>query len=84
MHDDLHAGPAPPRCPAGLLPEQGALLDLLVLRRAAQVVGSSASSFTFFLQELRALGGRPRGSTHWVSAAGLDNRAAFERLAVLS
>lgn len=44
-----------PRLLAGLNSEQLALVDLLVLSRAAAVVGHCMSSYSNFLRELRVL-----------------------------
>lgn len=60
----------------GLHSEQLALVDLLVLARAARFVGDSRSTFSIFLRERRALAGVPRATFHSV-AAQEDGRLAF-------
>ncbi|GAB4813791.1 hypothetical protein N2152v2_000837 [Parachlorella kessleri] len=61
---------------AGLHPEQLALVDLLVLLRSTHLVGFGGSSFSFLLQELRALQGRPRASAHLLYPPGLEGPLA--------
>ena len=77
----------PPRLPAGLHPEQLALVDFLVLLKSRQLVGWGGSSFSVLLRELRAADGVPRATTHLIYPPGLDGplgRANFEAAGVLS
>ncbi len=48
--------------PAGLHSEQLALVDLLVLFRVEALVGDTASSFSTFAREYRALHGIPKNT----------------------
>ena len=83
------ACPRRPRCrvPAGLHPEQLALVDFLVMMRAQRVVGLGGSSFSYLLRELRALHRRPKATSYLLYPPGMDvvmSKDFFGRAAVLS
>jgi len=68
----------PPSETAGLSSEQSALVDFLVLARAASFVGFGSSTFSFYLREHRALvGGLPRSSSILVDASAIGTDALF-------
>ncbi len=57
---------------------------MLILLKATKLVGTSASTFDFFLQEFRAaVLGRPRSSMHWVLHNDINNLHLYESVAVL-
>ena len=62
-----------------LVPEQQAALDLAVLLPAERLVGRTWSSFSLFLQQMRAVHGRK--STDTVLAGGPIHPEAYFRLA---
>ncbi len=68
----------------GLNPEQEALLDFIVLLNSRSFVGFGASTFSFYLQELRTLRGVPRKHSVLVDASIIGTDPLFHLAGYLS
>ena len=68
---------------AGLNSEQSALVDFLVLMKGERFVGFGASTFSFYLAEIRNLDGMPRERSVLVNASAIGTDELFARGAFL-
>lgn len=66
----------------GIGNEQSALIDLLVLRRSASLVGISVSTFSFYLAELRLMDALPPAATQLLAASYIGTDELFYSCAI--
>jgi hypothetical protein len=64
---------------AALNPEQGALVDFLVIANADAFVGIGSSTFSAYLREYRVLLGHSRAADAFVDTSKIGSDALFER-----
>ena len=69
---------------AGLASEQLALVDFLVLAQGYRFVGFGSSTFSFYLQQFRALQGLSLGSSVLVNASAITTDALFARAGIVA
>ena len=60
--------------------EQSALIDMLVMRKSASLVGTGASTFSFYLSELRLMDGLPQNSTQLLATSVVDQLGRTDEL----
>ena len=66
----------------GIGNEQSALIDLLVLRKSANLVGINVSTFSFYLAELRLIDGLPPRATQMLAASFIGTDELFYSCAI--
>ena len=69
---------------ANLGKEQSGLVDFLVLRQSAHMVGLSVSTFSFYLRELRLLDGHAQEDTVLLDAYIIGTEQMFYKSAVVA
>ena len=62
---------------AGVRNEQSGLIDFLVMRKAAKLVGIGVSTFSFYLAELRLMDGVPPVDTELLMASYIGTDELF-------
>ena len=62
---------------AGVRNEQSGLVDMLVMRQAANLVGIGVSTFSFYLYELRLMDGREPSDTELLMASYIGTDELF-------
>ena len=66
----------------GIGNEQSALIDLLVLRKSANLVGINVSTFSFYLAELRLIDGLPPRASQMLAASFIGTDELFYSCAI--